>query len=102
MNIEVLNSTIKQCQLCEGLNLEASQDTESTLNAPGYGDINSKVVIIGQSLCGDPCIDSQTPFTDGCGVLLDKAFDNAGVRKNQLYIAYSGEVCHPFHVKPAT
>ena len=94
MNIAALNAKIKQCNLCEGLNLVASQDTESTLNAPGYGDINSKVVIIGQSLCGDPCIDTQIPFTDGCGVLLDEAFDKGGVRKNQLYITNVVK-CHP-------
>ena len=94
MEIAILNSRIKQCRLCEGLNLEASQDTESTLNAPGYGDVHSKVVIIGQSLCGDPCIKSQVPFTDGCGVLLDEAFEKVGVDKDQLYITNVVK-CHP-------
>jgi len=94
MSIAALNAEIKQCKLCEGLNLEASKDKEATLNAPGYGDTNSRVVIIGQSLCGDPCINSQIPFTDGCGVLLDEAFDRAGVRKKQLYITNVIK-CHP-------
>jgi len=94
MDIEVLNERIKQCRDCEGLNQEATPGREATLNAPGYGDISSNVVIIGQSLCGDPCINSQIPFTDGCGVLLDDAFENAGVNKNQLYITNIVK-CHP-------
>ena len=94
MNIEALNKRIKQCEDCEGLNQEAMPGRESTLNAPGYGDINSNVVIIGQSLCGDPCINSQIPFTDGCGLLLDEAFDRASVKKKQLYITNIVK-CHP-------
>lgn len=93
-SITALNERISQCHLCEGLNQQASQDVEATLNAPGYGDVKSKVVIIGQSLCGEPCINSQIPFTDGCGDLLDQAFDKCGVRKNQLYITNVVK-CHP-------
>ena len=48
INWEQLNSNIKSCDLCNGLN---SVELE-TLNSPGYGDINSKLVFIGQSLCG--------------------------------------------------
>ena len=94
MNIDNLNIKIKQCSSCKGLNLEATKETEATFNAPGYGDINSKVLIIGQSLCGTPCINSQIPFTGGCGTLLDEAFKKGGVRKNQLYITNVVK-CHP-------
>ncbi len=94
MDIETLNERIKQCKDCEGLNQVASPGREATLNAPGYGDVNSNVVIIGQSLCGDPCINSQIPFTGGCGVLLDDAFKQASVKKNQLYITNIVK-CHP-------
>ncbi|MCU7836154.1 MAG: hypothetical protein KZQ83_13010, partial [gamma proteobacterium symbiont of Taylorina sp.] len=71
-----LNGNIKSCSLCEGLNSVKLE----TLNAPGYGDINSKLVFIGQSLCGKPCIKSQIPFTGGSGKLLDQAFQKAGDR----------------------
>jgi len=94
MNIENLNSRIKACSKCEGLNQEATPDREATLNAPGYGELKSQVLILGQSLCGDPCINSQIPFTDGCGTLLDEAFDQCGVRKKQLYITNVVK-CHP-------
>lgn len=100
MDFTALNARIKQCKKCEGLNQEASPDREATLNAPGYGDINSNVVIIGQSLCGNPCINSQIPFTDGCGDLLDEAFDKAGIRKNQLYISNVVK-CHPPNNRPS-
>lgn len=100
MDIAALNIKIKQCYKCEGLNQEASEDTEATLNAPGYGDINSKVVIIGQSLCGDPCINSQIPFTDGCGVLLDQAFKSLGIEKKQVYITNVVK-CHPPKNRPS-
>ncbi len=94
MGIKSLNERIKQCRDCEGLNQEASPGKEATLNAPGYGDIKSNIVIIGQSLCGEPCINSQIPFTDGCGILLDDAFKKADVKKNQLYITNIVK-CHP-------
>ena len=100
MDIETLNESIRQCRECKGLNQEATPGMEATLNAPGYGDMNSNIVIIGQSLCGDPCINSQIPFTDGCGVLLDKAFELAGVRKNQLYITNVVK-CHPPGNRPS-
>ena len=94
VDINILNKKIKQCKLCDGLNEEAKEGVESTLNAPGYGDIKSKVVIIGQSLCGDPCIDSQIPFTGGSGVLLDEAFKICGIAKDQVYITNVVK-CHP-------
>ncbi len=100
MNIVNLNNQIKGCKSCDGLNIEATQNTEATYNAPGYGDINSKIFIIGQSLCGAPCINSQIPFTGGCGVLLDKAFEKCGVSKKQLYITNIVK-CHPPKNRPS-
>jgi len=85
-----LRTNIKSCNLCEGLNCEEL----GTNNAPGYGDINSKVVFIGQSLCGKPCIESQIPFTGGSGKLLDQAFDEAKIDKNDIYITNVVK-CHP-------
>jgi len=90
MNWGQFNNGIKSCRLCEGLNSEEL----GTLNAPGYGNKNSKVVLIGQSLCGKPCIEAQTPFTGGSGKLLDKAFQVAGVNKKDIYITNVVK-CHP-------
>lgn len=90
MNWVQFNNGIKSCGLCEGLNSEEL----GTLNASGYGNKKSKVVLIGQSLCGKPCIEAQTPFTGGSGKLLDKAFQVAGVSKREIYITNVVK-CHP-------
>ena len=85
-----LNTQIRSCDLCEGLNCEGA----GTLNAPGYGNTQSKVVLIGQSLCGKPCMEAQIPFTGGSGKLLDKALQQAGVHKKDIYITNVVK-CHP-------
>ncbi len=89
-NWERFNKGIKSCQLCEGLNSEELE----TQNAPGYGNRNSKVVIVGQSLCGKPCIEAQIPFTGGSGKLLDTAFEGAGIAKSDIYTTNVVK-CHP-------
>lgn len=85
-----LSEEIKKCHKCKGLNDEEA----GTLNAPGYGSTTSKVVIIGQSLCGNPCIKSQIPFTGGSGILLDEAFEKIEINKNDIYITNVVK-CHP-------
>ncbi len=89
-NWKHLKANIKSCSLCKGLNSEEL----STLNAPGYGDTNSNVVFIGQSLCGKPCIEAQIPFTGGSGKLLDHAFLEADIQKKDIYITNVVK-CHP-------
>ncbi|MBT4641562.1 MAG: uracil-DNA glycosylase [Deltaproteobacteria bacterium] len=83
-------SDIKSCTKCPGMNCPDL----GTLNAPGYGNKNSRIVLIGQSLCGKPCIDSQIPFTGGSGRLLDQAFSKASVLKKELFITNVVK-CHP-------
>ena len=65
-----------------------------TLNAPGYGNNTSKLVMIGQSLCGEKCIKSQIPFTGGSGVYLDQAFKQANILKSDIFITNIVK-CHP-------
>jgi uracil-DNA glycosylase family 4 len=77
---EILSRKIKNCRRCTGLNLRGI--TES---APGYGNIFSRVALVGQSLCG-PCMATQVPFTGGCGRLIDSALRIAGVNKNEIFI----------------
>lgn len=79
---------VKACRRCPGMNV--SGKTEA---APGYGSATSPVMIIGQSLCG-PCMETQIPFTGGCGLLLDAAFERAGVAKASLFITNVVH-CHP-------
>jgi DNA polymerase len=85
-----MSKRIKACTLCDGLN----SDELGTQNAPGYGNKNSKVAIIGQSLCGKLCIESQIPFTGGSGKLLDAAFEQAGLAKSDIFITNVVK-CHP-------
>lgn len=85
----VLAATIKVCKLCPGMNLAGQ--TES---APGYGSVDSPLVLVGQSLCGKPCMDSQIPFTGGSGLLLDDALKRARVRKTDVFITNVVH-CHP-------
>ena len=89
-NWNQFRNDIKLCHICQGLNSEEL----GTLNAPGYGNVNSNVVFIGQSLCGKPCIEAQIPFTGGSGKLLDQAFEEANIRKKDIYITNVVK-CHP-------
>ncbi len=83
-----LCKTIKACHKCPGMNKKYA-----TENAPGYGNIRSKVMLIGQSLCG-PCMESQIPFTGGSGMILDKVFKRLGVKKKDLFTTNVVH-CHP-------
>ena len=89
-NWKQLEQQIKSCCKCEGLNsIELG-----TQNAPGYGNKNSKIVFVGQSLCGKPCIEAQIPFTGGSGKVLDQAFGKADILKKDIYITNVVK-CHP-------
>lgn len=57
----------------------------STESSPGFGNLNSRIMIVGQSLCRK-CMDTQIPFTGGSGRILDQALRIAGVQKSQLFI----------------
>jgi len=89
-----LATDIRTCRRCDGLN---EPGTES---APAYGDSMSPVAIVGQSLCGPPCIKSQVPFTGGAGLLLDRAFVRAGITKSQILITNVVH-CHPPANRPS-
>lgn len=85
----VLAAAIKVCRLCPGLNIAG--ETES---APGYGAVDSPVALVGQSLCGKLCMESQIPFTGGSGCLLDQSFERAGILKRDVFITNVVH-CHP-------
>lgn len=85
-----LKTDIKTCTRC-GPDMNVPDFTES---APGYGSVCSPVVIVGQSLCGKPCMDSQIPFTGGSGKLIDEALDNIGKDKRDVFTTNVVH-CHP-------
>jgi len=71
---------IRQCHRCQELNVK-----EITESVPGFGNLHSKIVIIGQSPCRK-CMETQIPFTGGSGRLLDRAFQKAGMNKSDVFI----------------
>ncbi|AYM43072.1 uracil-DNA glycosylase [[Mycobacterium] chelonae subsp. gwanakae] len=84
----VLDDAIKRCRRCEGLNI--SGVTES---APGYGCLTSPVALVGQSLC-EKCMDTQIPFTEGSGDLIDAGISSARRKKKDVFISNAVH-CHP-------
>jgi len=92
--IIALNKEIKACRKCQGLNRKGE-----TENAPGYGNVKSKVMLIGQSLCTQ-CIDTQIPFTGGSGKILDAVFKELGIKKSDIFITNAVH-CHPPGNRPS-
>lgn len=64
-----------------------------TASAPGYGCLTSPVALVGQSLC-EKCMQTQIPFTEGSGDLIDEAIALAGREKEHLFISNAVH-CHP-------
>lgn len=85
-----LDVEIRSCGKCgEKMNVKGV-----TQAAPGFGSVCSPVVIVGQSLCGGPCMQREEPFVGGCGKLLDASFELADVDKRDLFITNVVH-CHP-------
>ncbi len=95
LKLKELNKEIKACHACPGMNIKGV-----TENAPGYGNPKSKVMIVGQSLCG-PCIKTQIPFTGGSGEILDAVFDKLKIEKANIFITNVVH-CHPPSNRPST
>ncbi|WP_081652246.1 uracil-DNA glycosylase family protein [Mycobacterium marinum] len=84
----LLDAEIKTCRRCEGMNRPL--ETES---APGWGNLDSPVAIVGQSLC-EQCMEPQEPFYEGSGSLLNRTFARLPIAKDQLFITNAVH-CHP-------
>ncbi len=83
-----LNKIISMCCCCSGLNWE-----DSTENAPGFGSIMSKIVLVGQSLC-TKCMATQIPFTMASGYAIDAVLFLSKLSRYQVYITNLVK-CHP-------
>lgn len=95
LRMDLLKKKIKICKLCKGMNIPGV-----TENAPGYGNIRSKVLLVGQSLC-TLCMKTQIPFTGGSGAILDEVFKGLGVQKSDIFITNLVH-CHPEGNRPST
>lgn len=91
-----LRRRIAACQRCEGLNIP-----EQTMSAPGYGDPDAKIMLLGQSLhsYNPETPDRQIPFVGpstiyDSGDILFEAIRYAGFQPEDLYITNAVH-CHP-------
>lgn len=84
----LLAEEVRACRRCHNMNEEGV-----TQAAPGWGSIDSPVVIVGQSLC-EQCMGPQEPFYEGSGSLLDESFNLAGCEKSDLFLTNVVH-CHP-------
>jgi uracil-DNA glycosylase family 4 len=88
-----LRAQIKACGKCERMNIPGV-----TQAAPGWGSVDSPVVLVGQSLCHD-CMESQIPFTGGSGRLIWASIKRAGIDKPDDVFITNVVHCHP-HSEP--
>jgi len=83
-----LDARIRKCRLCKGLNIKRFTDS-----CPGWGDLNAKILFVGQSL-HKPGIISGLPFILGSGYCLDAALRLSGLLRKDVF--FSNVVhCHP-------
>ena len=85
---------VSECRRCPGLNIPG--ETES---APGFGNVGSPVVFLGQSLCRK-CMKTQVPFTGGSGLLIDEILAKSGLRKQEVFVTNVVH-CHPPDNRPS-
>jgi uracil-DNA glycosylase family 4 len=93
--MEVVKAEIVQCQRCDGMNIH-----DVTQASPGYGSPESPVVVVGQSLCGKPCMRAQIPFTGGSGRFLNLGLERAGLAKSDIFTTNVVH-CHPPGNRPS-
>jgi DNA polymerase len=94
-----LEQKIFSCSKCPGLNIP-----KETMSAPGYGDLNSVLFVVGQSLhsYNPNTPDRQIPFVgntygiNDSGIILYKALDEAGYSfENKNLFVTNVVKCHP-------
>lgn len=98
------NAEVMECHKCPGLNIP-----QQTMAAPGCGNIDAVVFVVGQSLhaYNSNTPDRQIPFVSDkpgdSGILLYKALDKAGITyaKRNLYVS-NVLLCHPPRNRPST
>lgn len=83
-----LDHEIKACRRCEDMNEKGVTEA-----APGWGNLDSPVAIVGQSLC-EQCMKPQEPFFEGSGSLLNASFNLAGCEKADTFVTNVVH-CHP-------
>jgi len=83
-----LANEILNCHMCDGMN-----EPQISEALPGWGDVRSRVMIVGQSLCRQ-CMDAKEPFYQHSGDYITRAVELAGKRKKDVFITNLVH-CHP-------
>lgn len=93
--MSLVRDRVRACRACTGMNIH-----DVTQAAPGYGSPESPVVVVGQSLCGKPCMRAQIPFTGGSGRFLNLGLERAGLNKSDIFTTNVVH-CHPPGNRPS-
>jgi DNA polymerase len=80
----VLDADIMVCHKC---------DLGGCPRACGWGDLNARHMIVGQSL-HEPGAQTGIPFIVGCGLLIDAALRLVGMSRTQIFLTNAVH-CHP-------
>jgi len=88
IKMKSLAAKIKKCKKCPGLNVK-----RFTENCPGWGNLNSLIFFIGQSL-HEPGVSSGIPFTLGSGYCIDAALRLSGLLRKDVFMSNVVH-CHP-------
>jgi DNA polymerase len=90
-----LDAQILKCRKCPGLNIKRLTEC-----ACGWGDLNSPIFFIGQSL-HKPGVVSGLPFILGSGYMLDAALRLSGLLRKDIFISNTIH-CHPERNRAST
>jgi uracil-DNA glycosylase family 4 len=91
MDKDALDTDIVGCTRC---------DLRYCQRACGWGDLNARHMIVGQSL-HEPGAQTGIPFIVGCGLLLDAALRLIGMTRTQIFLTNAVH-CHPDRNVPST
>jgi len=95
LKFKALASRIIACRKCSGLNIK-----RFTEGCPGWGNLNSDIFFIGQSL-HEPGMLSGLPFIQGSGYSIAAALRLSGLKWTDVF--FSNVVhCHPENNRPST
>ena len=93
--MKVLAARIRLCKKCPGLNVKRLTECIS-----GQGNLNAKVMFVGQSLHG-PGMVSEIPFVSNSGLLIIAALRLSNLERQDCY--WTNIVhCHPENNRPST
>ena len=86
-----LDADIRECAGC---------DLQFCRRACGWGDLNARHMLVGQSL-HEPGAQTGIPFIGNCGLLIDAALRLIGMTRVQIFLTNAVH-CHPERNAPST